>query len=414
MTTVRSGTFSEQGTTSSVVVSKPSGAASGDKLIVFIGTEDSATVTCTTRPTGFTKVDGGTEADPVAIDTTGADMRAFCYEKTLGGSEGSTYTFTMSASTWVSWAAVCTNGASGAVLSTTSRTQASIGGIAQCSVSAVTLTAGQLGVAAGAGYENGALDSCTNWTEPTGSTRMGLFRTTTDATNEIWATAAGNTRWWSITLVLDAAGGGITGTSAVTLGAFTSTASGAYTPPAITGTVAVTLAAFTSTASGTVTAPGVTGTVAVTLAAFTSAASGTYTPPAITGTSATTLGVFVAAGSGTSSGPGSITGTVAVTLAAFTSSASGTVTAPTITGTSAVTLNPFLAVGTGTFTPAGITGTVAVTLGLFICVAASAAIGGVGAGTVVWRDGAISTIGPKAGSHATIASHTGTGEVTQP
>lgn len=207
MTTVRSGTFSEQGTTSSVVVSKPSGAASGDKLVVFISTEDSATVTCTTRPTGFTRVGGGTEADPVAIDTTGADMRGFAYEKTLGGSEGTTYTFTMSASTYVSWCAICTNGASGAVLSTTVRTQASVGGSDTASISAVTLTTDQLGIAAGCGYENGGLNSCTNWTEPTGSTRMGVYRTTTDATNEIWTIAAGNTRWWSITLVLDAAGG---------------------------------------------------------------------------------------------------------------------------------------------------------------------------------------------------------------
>lgn len=208
MTTVRSGTFSEQGTTSSVVVSKPAGAASGDKLVVFIGTEDHATVTCSTRPTGFTRVGGGTEADPVAIDTTGADMRAFCYEKVLVAADNAagpsqTFTFTMSASTYVSWAAVCTQGPAGAVLSTTVRTQSSVGGSSSGSISAVTLTAGQFAIAAGCSYENGGFNSVTGWTEPTGSTRMGVYRTTTDATNAVFDNAVGGTRWWSITLVVD-------------------------------------------------------------------------------------------------------------------------------------------------------------------------------------------------------------------
>lgn len=208
MTTVRSGTFSEQGTTSSVVVSKPAGAASGDKLVVFIGTEDHATVTCTTRPTGFTRVGGGTEADPVAIDTTGADMRAFCYEKVLTAADNAvgaaqTFTFTMSASTYVSWAAICTQGPAGAVLSTTVRTQSSVGGSSSGSISAVTLTAGQFAIAAGCSYENGGFNSVTGWTEPTGSTRMGVYRTTTDATNAVFDNAVGGTRWWSITLVVD-------------------------------------------------------------------------------------------------------------------------------------------------------------------------------------------------------------------
>lgn len=207
MTTIRSGTFSEQGTTNNPVVTKPSGAASGDSLYVFISTEDSTTVTCSTRPTGFLKVDGGTEADPVAIDTTGGDMRAFAYRKVLGGSEGASYSFTMSASTWVSWAAICTNGADGGVVSTISRTSAANGGTGAASLAAVTLGTDQVAIAAGVTYETGAANSVTNWLEPTGSTRMGFYRTTTTATNELFDNFVTATRWWSITLILDAAGG---------------------------------------------------------------------------------------------------------------------------------------------------------------------------------------------------------------
>jgi len=144
----------------------------------------------------------------VAIDTEGADMRGFCYQKTLDGTEGSSFTFTMSASTYVSWCAICTNGASGSVVSTTVRTRSSIGAGTTASVSAVTLTTDQLAIAGGCGYENGGADGVTNWSEPSGSTAMGFYRTSTDATNELFTDASGNTRWWSITVVLDAAGGG--------------------------------------------------------------------------------------------------------------------------------------------------------------------------------------------------------------
>ena len=126
----------------------------------------------------------------------------------------------------------------------------------------------------------------------------------------------------------------ITGTSAQTLGAFTSTASGTET---FTGTSAQTLGAFTSTASGTET---ITGTSAQTLAAFTSTASGTET---ITGTSAQTLGSFTSSASGVVAN--SVTGTSAQTLGAFTSTASGSV-GTVITGTVAATLGAFTSTAT--------------------------------------------------------------------
>lgn len=90
-----------------------------------------------------------------------------------------------------------------------------------------------------------------------------------------------------------------------------------------TGSAAVTLAAFTSSASGTET---LTGSAAITLAAFTSSASGTES---FTGTSATTLANFTGSATGTMAQ--SVTGTAAITLDSFTSTAVGV--APTVLDT---------------------------------------------------------------------------------
>lgn len=90
-----------------------------------------------------------------------------------------------------------------------------------------------------------------------------------------------------------------------------------------TGSAAITLAAFTSSASGTET---LTGSAAVTLAAFTSSASGTVS---FTGTSANTLAAFT--GSATGTVAQSVTGTAAITLESFTSTAVGV--APTVQDT---------------------------------------------------------------------------------
>jgi hypothetical protein len=172
------------------------------------------------------------------------------------------------------------------------------------------------------------------------------------------------------------------GPVAVTLGSFTSSASGTVSPPGVTGTVARTLGNFTPAASGTVTPPSFTGTSAATLGSFTPAASGaigengtssttlgsfvsstsgTSTPPPITGTSATTLGAFVASASGTAFAPG-VNGSSATTLGAFTSSASGTIGEQ---GTGAPTLGAFVSSASGTSTPPAFTGTSATTLGAF-------------------------------------------------
>lgn len=136
----------------------------------------------------------------------------------------------------------------------------------------------------------------------------------------------------------------VTGTSAQSLAAFTSTASGS----SVTGTSATTNAAFTSSATGNF-GSDVTGTVAVTLADLTSSASGST----VTGTSTQTLAAFTS----TASGSG-VTGTSSTTNAAFTSSATG---AHTVTGTSAQTLADYVSAAGGSSTA----GTVAATLAAF-------------------------------------------------
>lgn len=200
---VRSGTSIEIGTTSSPSISKPSGAASGDRVLIFLSTEDSTTVTCTARPTLFTRLGGGTEADPVVIDTTGGDMRGFIYQKTLDGSEGSSFSFTMSASTYMSAAAICVQNP-GAISSAVYETADVVGGDSG-RLLAVTLSATQLALAFGITYLNGPVASVTNWTEPTGSTTIGFYRTTTLGTNQAFNNASGAQRWMAANLIMDAA-----------------------------------------------------------------------------------------------------------------------------------------------------------------------------------------------------------------
>lgn len=146
--------------------------------------------------------------------------------------------------------------------------------------------------------------------------------------------------------VREVAGGGVTGTVAVTQADQTSAASGAVT---MTGTSATTQADQTSTASGAVT---MTGTVAVTQEDQTSTASGTV-GDTITGSVAVTQADQTSAASGAIT----FTGTAAPTQANQTSAASGTVANP-VTGTVAVTQDNQTASASGsatdvvfTFTP---------------------------------------------------------------
>ncbi len=211
-------------------------------------------------------------------------------------------------------------------------------------------------------------------TQPiTGTSAQTLTAFTSTASGSVDATTTGSSAQTLVDFTSTASGTlTITGTSAQTLADFTSTVSGTVANP-VTGTSAQTLADFTSTASGALiftgssaqtlvdftgaatgnVSTGTTGSGAATLADFTSSATATET---FTGTSAQTLAAFTSTATGTET----ITGTSAQTLAAFTSTATGT---ETITGTSAQTLVAFTSTATATET---ITGSAAVTLASFI------------------------------------------------
>jgi hypothetical protein len=141
------------------------------------------------------------------------------------------------------------------------------------------------------------------------------------------------------------AGAGVTGTSATTNAADTSSASGTTT---VTGTSATTNAADTSSASGATT---VTGTSATTNADDAAAASGTV-GGAVSGTVATTNADDAGAASGTTT----VVCTSAASNADDASTASGTTT---IVGTSATTNADDAADASGV--AGAVTGTVAVT-----------------------------------------------------
>jgi len=136
--------------------------------------------------------------------------------------------------------------------------------------------------------------------------------------------------------VAEAAGGGITGTGAVTTAA--ATVAGAGTVE-ITGSGGVAAAAAAVAGSGSV-GSDIAGTGAVTTAAVTVAGAGTVE---ITGSGGVTLGAATVAGAGTVT----ITGATSVTIAAPTVAGSGTVTAGAITGTGAVSIPTAAVSGAG-------------------------------------------------------------------
>jgi hypothetical protein len=210
--------------------------------------------------------------------------------------------------------------------------------------------------------------STTSGTAASNQTVWAVAKIVTGTSAQTWNPTIGTARdIAAVMAVFDIASTTITGTVAVTLDSFTSSATGAI---GNNGTTAVTLADFTPSASGTYTPPPITGTVAVTLGDFVAAASGSF-GSTVTGTVAVTLGDFTPSASGAIGN----NGTTAVTLADFTATASGTYTPPLVTGTVAVTLGDFVAAASGTHT-AGISGTVAVTLGSFTPAAAAVVANG--------------------------------------
>jgi hypothetical protein len=204
--TVVSGAWAEPGTVSSISFSRPANTTiAGRALYVFWHAEDTA-VTNNSRPTGFARVDAGTITDPIAIDATGAGMRLFAYRCDGPSVPAGTLAFGMSASAYSSYGWILTD-ADGGVLSVDAKSESISGGNGR--VGAVTLAANQLAIAFGGGYASGSAEACTNWLEPTGSTRGNFYRTTTTATEEALTTGGGfdSTRWVSVTLTIADTGG---------------------------------------------------------------------------------------------------------------------------------------------------------------------------------------------------------------
>jgi len=71
-----------------VVINKPTGTASGDVLVAFVGARNSSSVTCT-APAGWTSI---------TSQARGSLGKAFAFYRVADGSEGSTFTFTLSIS----------------------------------------------------------------------------------------------------------------------------------------------------------------------------------------------------------------------------------------------------------------------------------------------------------------------------
>jgi len=158
-----------------------------------------------------------------------------------------------------------------------------------------------------------------------------------------------------------ASGSGITGTSAVTLGAITTSAAGTV---ATSGAASQALGALTSSAAGTV---AIVAASSQSLGALSSSSAGTVR---VAGSSAQTLGPLTVAAAGAtvvagaasqalgaiapvSAGTVSVSGASSVTLGSLTSSASGVVGTGPITGTSSNTLGALVSAAAGTVSVVG-------------------------------------------------------------
>jgi hypothetical protein len=228
-----------------------------------------------------------------------------------------------------------------------------------------------------------------------GSTEAGAASVTMS-----WSRGNTNNAFWSIVAVnLPQSTGvsGISGTSAVTLGAATLTGAGALV---VKGTTNATLGAATVVSAGKL---AIAGSSAVTLGAASLASAGTV---GIAGTAAVTLGAATLSATGNSGVSGSLSGT----LGAATVTSTGTLA---ISGSAAVSL------GSATLTAAGtlpISGTANVTLGAATIAATGISVtGGSGSASVTLGAATLSSAGTLAiggAANVTLGSVTATGAGT--
>lgn len=147
-----------------------------------------------------------------------------------------------------------------------------------------------------------------------------------------------------ILVAFDSAGGSI-GSSSVTLGDVTQTATGTVGPSPIVGASSVTVGQITGATAGNVV---IGGASSLAIAAVTQAASGAVT---VSGAGAPPVGAIT--GSATGTVVSGITGSSSVTLGAVTQTATGVVGSVPITGTSSVTVGQVASASVGTVRVAG-------------------------------------------------------------
>lgn len=344
--TFRSSSGLTGGNGANAVIPVPTGAQTGDIVVVGIYKESTSTITGVA--TGFTLK---------TSLTTSATARGslYVYWKRLTANDTGSYTFSWSGSTFKSGCAVAHSGrvATGDPFDGTVGTAESTTTVATLNVSTSPASANGDAVGFWTNFTGG-----NSYTPPSGYTeRQDLDVITVDTQD---AVASGSTGSISATSnvsgfqkaflgVLAEASSGFTGTAAITEDGDTSSASGQL---GYTGTAAVTQAAQTSSASGSFTSSGFTGTAAITQQNQTSSASGQL---GYSGTAAPTQANQTASASGKLG----YSGTAVVTQANQTASATGKLG---YTGTSATTQAAQVSTASGTYTSAGsFTGSAAVT-----------------------------------------------------
>lgn len=326
---IRSTGKATQGGGTSFTIPKPTGAATGDWVILFVIYTPDGTGASASSVTGFgtsvtrARTGSGIEHNVVEI-----------YAREIDGTEGSNFSVTLDNWGYYDGYAICVQDTAG--VDTTSKSEWSAYVLERRLQTLTTAQANELVLACGALWYSGTFES----------TPSGWTSVDSDNNNEVWqrsyasAGATGTTNFdsastyelfVSASVAMLPADSGVTGTIAMTLDALTTSISGTET---ITGTIAATLANLTSAISGTET---IAGTVAVTLDPLTTSLTGTET---ITGTIAVTLDdvatQFV--------DDPNVTGTIAITLADITTSIAGT---EEISGTIDITLDELSADITG-------------------------------------------------------------------
>lgn len=193
------------GSTVTCVINKPTGTASGDLLVANYYAV-AGTITGNTVPTGFTQV--GTNSDV----TTGLGVlsRAYLYTKLAGGSEPSTYSFSMTGTSPFVCGAVMlrVTGQNATPINVSVHAENATGAATQNFPTATTTVANTLLVRFGADFTFGGSPSSTDWPLTTPASYTMQQQATVGGGNIGVATIAQAASGAVGTLTVNTAGGG--------------------------------------------------------------------------------------------------------------------------------------------------------------------------------------------------------------